>query len=331
MRKLLINSSALATVAGLTLSASVVLADVSIKATSELSYFSRESLITTSKGDWTAQASEIIFNFSNKTDSGLTVGYTAELTSNAAAVAIDESFITISGGFGKVVLGESDDAADSYAVAAGDVIAEETYSGSPDSATVGTSADMLLNNDNAKIAYHIPAMGGFKAGVSFEDGSASATASTETDTTSYGASYGMEMDGTAIIIGMGSTSQETAAVASPNLESKNYGVKIVRGNISAAFAKGTYDALDEDRSMEGIGASYNMQNGFILGAYKTSASDADDPLESYDNMGFEVQYTIATGLTAVVNYENFDYDAGTSDETTSDDGNLTKVTIKAAF
>jgi len=37
MRKLLINSTALATVAGLT--ASVALADVSIKATSEMSFF----------------------------------------------------------------------------------------------------------------------------------------------------------------------------------------------------------------------------------------------------------------------------------------------------
>ena len=58
--------------------------------------------------------SEIKFSFTNKTDSGLTIGYTVELDSDAADTAIDESSLSISGGFGKVVLGQNDGAGDNY-------------------------------------------------------------------------------------------------------------------------------------------------------------------------------------------------------------------------
>jgi len=78
MRKLLINSTALATVAALTASvtaitASVAVADVSISAGTEFKYISRSSQVTASDGTEFKSDSEIAFKFSNKTDSGLTV------------------------------------------------------------------------------------------------------------------------------------------------------------------------------------------------------------------------------------------------------------------
>ena len=331
MRKLLINSTALATVAGLT--ASVALADVSISATSEMSFFSKDSELTAAKGDFTSNTSEVIFKFSNKTDNGLTVAYTAELAADPGATAanrIDESSVSISGGFGKVILGYNDDAADSYAVDSDDLIAEEMNTGATNSATIDTDSDMDLNNDNVKIAYHLPAMGGFTAGISMEDQGTAAAADTETDIVSMGAKYTMDMDGTAITVGTGKTSQDTA-VGSTSTTSSNLGVKVVMGDISAVVSQGTYKATDEDRSSNGLSVSYKMSDDITLGAYQTKGTDADDLNEKYENQGIEVQYAIASGLTAVVNFENYDYDAGTSDETTSDDGNVTKFTIKAAF
>jgi len=331
MRKLLINSTALATVAGLT--ASVALADVSIKATSEMSFFSKDSEIAVNKGDYTSQTSEVIFSFSNKTDNGLTVGYTAELSSDVGATAanrIDESSFSISGGFGLVRLGSNDDAADSYALDSDDLIAEEMNTGATNSATIDTDSDMDLNNDNVKIAYHLPAMGGFTAGISMEDQGTSAAADTETDIVSMGARYTMDMDGTAITVGTGKTSQDTA-VGSTSTTSSNLGVKVVMDDISLIVSQGTYKATDEDRSSNGLSVSYKMSDDITLGAYQSKGTDADDLNEKYENQGIEIQYAIASGLTAVVNFENYDYDAGTSDETTSDDGNVTKFTIKAAF
>jgi hypothetical protein len=331
MRKLLINSTALATVAGLT--ASVAIADVSISAATEMSQFSRDSKIAANVGTYQTQSSEVIFNFTNKTDNGLTVAYTLDLNSDVGAAAadrVDESFFSVSGGFGKVVLGQTNDAADAYAIDSDDLIAEEINTGAADSATIDTDSDMDLNSDAAKIAYHIPAMGGFSAGVSMTDNGTAADATIKTDIISMGARYTMDLDGTSITIGTGSSSQDTA-VGSISTNSSNLGIKVVMGNISAIVSQSSYKATDEDRSADGLSLSYAMGNGFTLGAYQSSGTDADDLGEKYSNTGLEVQYAIASGLTAVLNYETYDYDAGTSDETTSDDGNISKLTIKAAF
>jgi len=334
MRKLLINSTALATVAGL--SASVALADVSIKATTEMNFISKDSKTATAKGDYTTNASEIVFSFSNKTDNGLTISYNAELATNTSgktADRIDESYLTISGGFGKVVLGQSDDAADSYAIASGDLVAEEvnTYKNAAvNSASISTTADMALNNDDSKIAYHLPAMGGFTAGISREDNGTANAADTETDTISIGARYSLDLGGLPVTIGAAQTKLDTA-VGTKQTTSSNMGVKAVYGNISAIVARGAYVAEDENRTSNGLSLQYKMDNGLTLAVYKTDSADSDDINEKYTNNGIEVQYDIASGLSAVINHENFDYDAGTSDETTSDDGHVTKFTIKAAF
>ena len=108
MRKLLLNSTAIATVAALT--ASVAVADVSISASTEMKYTSRSHKLQQLMEQTYRLRSN--FNFSNKTDSGLTVGYNVDLNQRAAATTIDESSFSIAGGFGKVVLGQNDGAAD---------------------------------------------------------------------------------------------------------------------------------------------------------------------------------------------------------------------------
>jgi len=331
MRKLLINTTALATVAGL--AASVALADVSIKATHETAFIDKDSEVAANKGDYQTSASEVIFSFSNKTDNGLTISYNAELNSDTGTTAanrIDESYLSISGGFGKIVLGQTDDAADSYALDSGDLIAEEMNTGKTNSATISTTSDIALNNDDSKIAYHLPAMGGFTAGISREDNGTSAAANTETDIISYGARYALDLGGLPVTIGAAQTKQDTA-VGTKQTSSTNIGIKAVYGNISAIVSRGGYVAADENRSNNGIAASYKMDNGITIGVHKTDSADSDDLNEKYTNQGIEVQNAIASGLTAVLNMENYDYDAGTSDETTSDDGSITKLTIKAAF
>ena len=53
-----------------------------------------------------SQDSKIMFNFYNKTDTGLTIGDTLELESDATKSAsyIHESLLSISGSFSKIVL-----------------------------------------------------------------------------------------------------------------------------------------------------------------------------------------------------------------------------------
>ena len=97
MRKILLGTTALAAAA--TLSANAALADVSISGYYEWKYQSRSSNMTAVDGTTFDSDSEVYLNFSNKTDSGLTIGMTVDLVTDAAeANGTDDSAITISGG-----------------------------------------------------------------------------------------------------------------------------------------------------------------------------------------------------------------------------------------
>ena len=166
-------------------------------------------------------------------------------------------------------------------------------------------------------------MGGFTAGVStYDSGNASTTDSSE-----WGAQYATQLGGASVTLGVASGETEAAT----NVKSSNMGAKIVNGNLSFILSEGSYEAADEDRTNRGVAVSYNMGDGMTVGAYSFSSTDALDANEEIDLAGAEIVYTIASGLTAVITLENYEYDAGTSETTVSDDGMNSKLTIKASF
>ena len=67
-----------------------------------------------------------------------------------------------------------------------------------------------------------------------------------------------------------------------------------------------------------------------VGAFTVEVED-DTSSEEYTNTGAEIQYTIASGLKAFLNVEDYDYKIGTSTSTTADSGTVSKLTIKATF
>lgn len=321
MRKLLLSTTALAAAA--TLSANAALADVSISGYYEWVYNSRSSNITTLDGTSMSGDSEITFKFSNKTDSGLDIGMTTELTSDEGDGTIDETSLSIAGGFGKFVLGGNDSVGDNYGIEAEDLIAEET-------APVGTNATVSLDtdiasasSDSSKISYHLPAMGGFTAGVSHYttvDGSA--------DSTEYGAQFTTSAGGASITLG-GATG--TTDAATKDTDSQNIGVKIVSGAVSFIAAQGSYEAVDEDREANGAAIKYDMGNGMTIAVSTMESDDSLDAGEEYTNTGVEVTYAIASGLTAYLTINDYDYKPGTEATGTADSGTNSKLTIKATF
>ena len=93
MRKLLLTSSALVAAASIS---SYAVADVSVTGAFEWKYKQQAADQTTKDGDDFGTDNEIVISFSNKTDSGLTIGGKMEMgnynddTANTTAV-IDES------------------------------------------------------------------------------------------------------------------------------------------------------------------------------------------------------------------------------------------------
>ena len=321
MRKLLLGTTALAAAA--TLSANAALADVSISGYYEWKYSSTASDITANDGTTFTNDSEIVMKFSNKTDSGLTVGLVTEFETDDTDTAINESSMSISGGFGKLVLGNNDGVGDNYGVSSTDLPAEEIYATGTDSLTILNADISGMSGDLNKIAYHLPAMGGLTAGISFMDSGATGSA----DSTEVGAKYSMSAGGAAITIGAATATTEGS---SQDTDSQVVGVKVASGNITAAVSQATYEAASTDEESTGASVSFKVSDAMTFTVH-TAETDDSTSSEEYTNTGVEVKYTIASGLTAFLNVEDYDYKVGTSSSTVADSGTASKLTIKAAF
>ena len=348
MRKLLLGTTALAAAA--TISANVALADVAISGYYEWKYQSTSSDITANDGTTFGSDSEIAFKFANKTESGLDLGLTVEMYSDGdETLNTDEASLSISGGFGKLVLGQNDGVGDNYGISSTDLPAEEIYAG------IGTVNDLVIINadinglsgDANKVSYHLPAMGGLTAGVSFmNSGNTGATDSTE-----IGAQYAMNAGDTAITLGFASGTTEAST---SDTDTQVIGVKVSSGMITAAISQSTYEAqaraavagtassvtaarvapitaMDQsDEKSIGAAVSFKVNDGMTITAH-TAETDDGQTTETYSNAGIEVAYTIASGLTAYLNVEDYDYKAGTSTGNKNDSGTASKLTIKATF
>ena len=327
MRKLLLGTTALAAAA--TLSANAALADVSISGSYEFKYLSRSSNTASLDGtSMTHGDTEMIVNFSNKTDSGLDLNFRYDIgaiTGNDQGLVGDEANLSISGGFGKIILGTDDDASDSYGIDEMDLIAEEPTS-SHTSSSIGQSSS-IGSTDAMKVAYHLPAMGGLTTGISFADSGAAGGS----DKTAYGFNYGMDAAGASITLGYRASSTEAATV---DTDESNMGLKVVSGDFSFILSQGKFEASDEDRDNSGASVSYKMPNGMTIGAYTFKSEDDLDVGEEFTRSGAEVQYTIASGLTAVINVDDYDYKVTAANHEgtpVADSGTITQLTLKAAF
>jgi hypothetical protein len=327
MRKLLLGTTALAAAA--TISANAALADVSISGGYEFKYLSRSSNDSTVDGSSYAHGdNDLIITFSNKTDSGLDLSYRYDFSAvsgDAMAHTADENSLSISGGFGKIILGTDDDASDGYGVAEMDLITEEPTAGTTDS-SIRRNSD-LGSTDAMKIAYHMPAMGGLTAGISHADSGANGT----TDATAYGAKYTMDAGGAAITLGYATKTTENAT---QDQDDTNMGVKIVSGDLSLIISQGSYEEDDEDIESQGASITYKMANGMTIGAFSFKSEDDLDVGEEYTASGAELQYSVASGLTAVITVVDYDYKVTAANHEATpiaDSGTMSQLTLKAAF
>jgi len=330
MRKLLLTTTALATVASFT-----ALADgPTVKGGFEWSANSLESKDTARKGSSFAVDSEIVFNFSKKTDEGLSIGYTVEFDTEAGATNTDEVSMTIEGGFGKLILGNNDGAADMHNMEAEDLMGEEAAP-IQTSAIIGTDTDVSLDaNDNNKITYIMKPMGNLNAGVSYESGK---VGTDSRSTTSFGAKYAMNVSNAALTLAVTNAVKE-GAVGTSDDEHNGVALKVVTGAMSFIAANSEKDTTGDIIKSNGIGASYKLASGTVLSGYSMSSKDTQDIGETYKNVGMEVKMEIAKGLNAIISYNDFTYTKPTTEvggqaATTPADDSVTntKLTLQASF
>ena len=329
MRKLLLTSSALVAVASIS---SYTVADVSVTGEFEWAYVQQAADQTTQDGDSFAQDNEIVISFSNKTDTGLTVGGKFEMDVGAANATTDESVLTISGGFGTFRLGQEDSVHETFGITEVDLIDEEGdgrfVSATPASHTIAQNAGEQGSGDGNKFAYVTPSMGGFQAGISVQDSGDDAT----TDMTAMGAKYVMPMAGGALEVRYNQSTLD----GTTDRDTTNMGAKLTMGAMSLIVSSMTDETgTTEDQEGTGFGIKYDMGGGLTIAASATEVEDTADTSagenEKYTaNIG-EVVYTVAPGLAAKITYTDYEYKDGGQANVGDDAGQITQLTLTATF
>jgi len=324
MRKYLLSTSA---IAGVSLMSSLALADVSLGGYVEFQYNSTDSDIAANDGTATGSDAEVSFTFTNKTDTGLDITYNSQLDTDGGT--IDQHSLTIAGGFGKLVMGIADGAEDAYAMNPGAVTQEEsnatTLTNTASTTRIGSSTGAAQDGDSSKVSYHMPAMGGLTAGIS-----TATTLAGGADMTSMGAKYAMEAAGAAVTLGYSSATKEGA---SKDTDSSSLGMSVVTNGFTIMIAQSSFEATGEDYTTDSVGIGYTLANGVALGAFTVKSQDDIDVSEEYTATHYEMAYTIASGLTAVLTVSDFEYENGTSSDsgTVDENGTITSFNIKASF
>jgi len=326
MRKLLLTSSALVAAASIS---SYAVADVSVTGAFEWKYIQKAADLTSVDGDDFGTDNEIVISFSNKTDSGLTVGGKIEMgnyNTDDGSTTIDESVLTIAGGFGTFRLGNEDSVHESFGITEVDLIDEEG-DGRVTGNTISGNAGEQGSTDLNKIAYITPAMGGFKAGMSVED---SGTGTAATDMTAMGASYTMPLAGGSLVVKYNQSTKD----GNTDIDTTNMGAQFSMGAMSLIVSSMTKEqGTTNDEEGTGFGIKYDMGGGMTIAASTTEVEDtattSGGENEKYTSNIGEVVYTVAPGLKAKVTYTDYEYkDGGSADD---DSGQITQLTISASF
>jgi outer membrane protein OmpU len=321
MRKLLLTSSALVAAASIS---SYAVADVSVTGEFEWKYIQKAADLTSVDGDDFATDNEIVIKFSNKTDSGLTIGGKMEMgnyNTDDGTSTIDESVLTISGGFGTFRLGNEDSIHETFGVTEVDLIDEEG-DGRVANNSISANAGEQGSTDTNKIAYITPSMGGFKAGMSVED---SGTGTAATDMTAMGASYTMPLASGSLLVEYNQSTRD----GTTDTDTTNMGATYTMGAMSIIVASMTKEqGTTNDEEGTGFGIKYDMGGGLTIAASSSEVEDTGTTSggenEKYTSNIGEVVYTVAPGLKAKVTYTDYEYKDGGTSGGSDDSGQITQ-------
>ena len=312
MRKVLLATTALATVAGFT---AVATADVSVSGAVEwryMSYSDDETATQRVSDSSLVSANDITISLSQTTDSGLTFAASQNWGDGAAATASS----SISGDFGTVAVVEGTTgicAAASYDVTSvghagghGD-FSGDMYDGTGGSTTVSSvdknEAAIRCTSSTVTLNYHSPSFSGFSFGI----GTGNLALSDDNSSTSYGAKYSGSMGDVSYTIGVagydgvGSTEDGTHTGATVSMGNITAGIGRSVNTISSASKKETLSYSVN----YGVNDSLSLNIGRVDSTNKLASGASDDAELTNTTVG--VKYTIAPGLYFTFNNHNFDY------------------------
>jgi outer membrane protein OmpU len=263
---------------------------------------------------------EVHFGGETTLDNGLTVGAHIEADAdNGDSFGIDESYLYMSGSWGRVNVGSEDGAAFLLQVAAPS--ADSNFDGvrqfiQPINATAGvfdhTNLDYAqdVSGKSDKVTYLTPVFSGFQAGVSYTPNLGSSrstagvglddqgTATSPSDIYDVAARYEANMSDVDLTLGAGYTSGSNDSGTGDDREAWNVGVDLGLGawGLGAVYLVDNIGDANDDVTTWVVGTDYTT-GPFTLGAsYLTEQDDVGTDNET-DRYTGGVVYSYGPGMT----------------------------------
>jgi len=290
---------------------------------------------------------EVQFRGSTTLDNGIQVGVRVELEAFSAGDQVDENYVFLEGGFGRLQLGSDDPAPYIQAVVAPNVGApvnsgwisdfipvpgSEEDAGTGEFETGNFSTTPEISADDNMVTYFSPRFAGFQLGVSYipdvQDDGDGQNSTADDDDRHHGIAAGLNFtnsfNGIDLSAAGGIQYVDEPDENDDNLEEStqyNFGLNVGFGGFTVGGSVGIID--EDDASDDGytfdVGASYEtgpwgVSATFLMGEYEGSADNNDED-ESMAIAG-AVSYVLGPGVTTSFTglYAEYDDEAGEDGE-----------------
>ena len=276
----------------------------------------------------------IAFSGETTADNGLTFG--GRMTLNHTG-GIEDQGLYITGDFGYFMAGATDgvvDGLDNFMTPGSALIENGASTTNGGTASLKTNTMIADNPAVEKIGYRSNVISGFQVAATYEDGG---TAATENDDVS---GYIVTYDAGFAKIGYANGTTNSTTSNGANTGRSQYGLGTTLGGITIGLGFGTEKTAGANGAADtskidtrGLGLSYSIDDSTGLYAVFTTSeqkigSNAGDKMTSQT---FGLSYTIAPGLTSLLETASADYTDATAGSSNSDGLNQTTAKIKVSF
>ena len=307
MRKILLASTALVAVAGV----SAASAEISLSGGTDISYTSvsddqTDNATAGENGNSMASDTDLAASWSTTTDSGLAISVSYDIDA-------DEGGASITGDWGTFSFNDTSDA---MGVGGGDADSVSNMG------IVGGNTILYSGGESiggGTIAYS-NTIGGIEFGIGLGNGGTGS----EADETSYGVSYSSSVNGADVSVSYAAanTGAANTASASTDLNASSMTVGVTVGSVSIAAAQNAEkaDRNDDNSSATGykdvkstnFGVTYAVTDSLTLEAASVAADGtfASNTDYKYDESAYGIAYTVASGVTLTASYSDFTQSGG---------------------
>jgi hypothetical protein len=279
----------------------------------------------------TVSDGEIHFKGSTTLDNGLKIGVNVQLEAQQGGDQIDEQYMTVSGEFGQIIIGDENSAMYKMHYAPSDFgigmnSGDNTAWNKPVSDAEGDSINMGSHyrspfgatyiepdavNDSAKISYFTPRKMGFQLGVSYapdanqdSNGLPNRDAA-NTDYIMVGLNFKQKMGAMSVGISGGYGTVTDAAVGSDEPEATSFGIKLGMGGASAGVSYANFsDHGNKDQEGINAGVAYSQGKMGVSLAYYHGEKDGNngsattlDGQAERDVIHLSGKYALGPGVT----------------------------------